>query len=346
MSLTLQILPESESVRVRLFLREIFKPSVEAMFLLPKHLNWKYWEPHPYWVGGRSYAYFDELGNIASHAAVWPFVLLTKDKTLSGVHPIDWGASRRIRGSGAALLKEVRALRDVCFCIGGTEIALAVVRQSGFKPVARMEMMVCPLRPMRQLMTHQRRNWKLPARLVRNAMWVLGTASVSAGWTTEPVLPEQIPASVLPTPSIDLAVAARSSALFAYLAKCPIARHQFWLVRKGGELKGYFLLSFVTGQARIADAWMVSPETEGWRNLYALALQAARGDSSVAEIQTCATYGPAIEGAKACGFHIYGHEEVMLYDLSGQVAHIPHLHLQMIENDMSFLNEGMYAYIT
>ena len=59
----------------------------------------RHWK-HPYWDGGRSYAYFDEAGTIAAHAAVWPFILRMHNKTLGGVHPIEWGASGRIRGSG------------------------------------------------------------------------------------------------------------------------------------------------------------------------------------------------------------------------------------------------------
>ena len=68
--------------------------------------------------------------------------------------------------------------------------------------------------------------------------------------------PEQIPPDVLPVSSGRLTACLRGAALFRYLEQCPIARHELYVAREGGRLKGYFLLSFVPGQARVADAWV------------------------------------------------------------------------------------------
>jgi hypothetical protein len=342
----IQSIPEAESSRVRDFLRSIFQPSDDAVFISPAQMHWKYWEPRADWTGSRSYAYLDDSGKIVAHAGAWPFALRTTGATVTGVHPIDWAASKQVRGSGALLLRQVRALQEICCCIGGTDVAQAVVQRSGFRAATTMQLLARPLRPVRQALTHQRRNWKLPARLLRNAAWVMRGAPAPTGWVAEPVHPGEILDAVLPSPTQGLAVACRSPALFEYMLKCPTARYQIWLVRQDGEPRGYFLLSFVPGQARVADAWIASAQSESWRALYALAIRIALQDSSVAEITACATLGEAITGAEACGFRSYAELAVMLFDPKNCLAPVNRFHMQMIENDMSFLHGNRIEYIT
>ncbi|MBZ5678396.1 MAG: hypothetical protein LAP61_29530 [Acidobacteriia bacterium] len=340
-------LPASESARVQKFLRGIFNPTGDAVFLSPAQMQWKYWESHPGWTGSRSYGFVDDSGEIIAHACSWPLSLRTTESTISGVHPIDWAASPRARGAGAELLRQIRELREISCCIGGTDVAQAVVRKSGFKPAATMQILARPLRPLRQALTHPRRDWKLPARLLRNTAWiVIKSAHAPAGWVAERVLPGAIPEAVLPLAALDLAVATRYPALFEYMSKCPTARHQIWLVRHRNEPRGYFVLSFVPGQARVADAWVLSRESEEWRALYVLAVQAALEEGSTAEITTGATLQEACQGAIACGFRPYGEIDVMLYDPNARLAGVKQIHLQMLDNDLAFLHNNRIEYST
>lgn len=344
----MQPVSESESSQVQQLLCSIFGAPASALFVSPPLMHWKYWEPHPYGPGSRSYASKDG-SEIVAHAGGWPFQLKTTETTVAGVHPIDWAASSRVRGSGANLLRQLRTLKDVSLSIGGTGMAQAVVRREGFKAVAAMHMLSFPLHPARQVMNHQRRNWKLPARFLRNTMWRLTAASAPPGWTAEPVAAPEIPPTLFPVAQPKLVVASRSAELFAYLVKCPAARWQAWVVKKNGESRGYFLLSFVPGQARIADAWVLPDSNEdsaSWKALYTLARQAAASDGSTAEIVTGTSYQPAYQGAVASGFRGCGEQEVMLYDPAGHLSHANHFHVQFIENDMSFLHEGRIEYVT
>jgi len=75
-----------------------------------------------------------------------------------------------------------------------------------------------------------------------------------------------------------------------------------------------------------------------------LAIRIALQDSSVAEITACATLGEAITGAEACGFRSYAELAVMLFDPRTALLGQP-VHMQMIENDMSFCTERI-EYIT
>ena len=346
MSLELRALPESERARLRRFLRDVFQSAEDALFIEPAQMHWKYWEPHPNWTGSRSYAYVDDSEEIVAHACAWPFNLRTTEATLAGIHPIDWAAGMKVPGAGALLLRQIRALRDISCCIGGTEIAQKVILQSGFKPVTTMQLLARPLRPLRQVLNHQRRNWKLPARLLRNTTWTMRAASVPTGWTAEPVHPADIPGDLLPSPAPGLAVAVRSAALFEYLLKCPSAKYQLWLVRDGNVPCGYFLLSFVPGQARVADAWIASTKDESWLALYALSVQVALRDATVAEITTCATLVEAFTGAAACGFRPYTGLPVMLFDPKKYLAPVNRFHIQLIDNDMSFLHQNCIEYVT
>jgi hypothetical protein len=345
MSVTFTALPEAEGVRLRHFLMDVCKHTEDVPSLSPAQMHWKYWEPYPGWDGSRSYAYLDPSGEIVAHAATWPFGLLTPETTLAGVHPIDWAAGMKVPGAGALLLREIRKLRDISCCIGGTEIARKLIQQTGFKPVASMRLLARPLRPVRQALTHQHRNWKLPARLVRNTFRMITAAAAPAGWTTEKVQPSALPVGLLPAPAPGFAVARRSPELFGYLMKCPTARYELWLVRQGQEPRGYFLLSFVPGQARIADAWMAGGR-ESWRCLYALASQAALHDKSVAEIAVAVTLEEAFTAATACGFRRYDELAVMLFDPRKHLLGIDKFHLQMIESDMSFLHGKSIEYVT
>jgi hypothetical protein len=346
MSLDFRAVPESESARLWRFLHGVFQPAENAPFIEPEQMHWKYWESHPSWTGSRSYVYVDDSEEIIAHACAWPFSLRTTETTLTGAHPIDWAAGMKVPGAGALLLRQIRALRNISCCIGGTEIAQKVIRQTGFRPATTMQLLALPLRPVRQALNHQWRNWKLPARLLRNTAWMMSAASVPSGWTAELIRPTDIPDELLPSPAQGLAVAHRSAALFEYILKCPTARYQIWLVRQGSEPRGYFLLSFVPGQVRIADAWIASAKSEPWRALYALSVQVALRDSSVAEITTCATLGEAFAGAATCGFRSYTELAVMLFDSKNYLAPVNQFHMQMIDNDMSFMHGNCIEYAT
>ncbi|MBL8219077.1 MAG: hypothetical protein JNL62_07600 [Bryobacterales bacterium] len=348
MNLELREIPKAECDRLRHFLRGIFQPNADdATFLDPAQMLWKYWEPNPGWTGdSRSYAFIDDSGEIIAHACAWPFGLRTKEAELCGVHLIDWAAGMKVPGAGALLLREMRALRDISCCIGGTHIAQNVVRQSGFKQLTTMHFLARPLRPLRQALTHQRQNWKTPARFLRNTVWVMRSASVLSGWTAEPISPGEITGNLLPAPGPGQAVAHRSAALFEYMAQCPTARYQLWLVRQGAEARGYFLLSIIFGQARVADAWITEATSESWSALYALAAQVALRHHSVAEITTSVTLPDALAGAAVCGFRPYGELAVMVFDPKKHLAFVSQFHLQMLDNDASFLHRNCIEYVT
>jgi hypothetical protein len=347
MGLQLRSVPESGRERVAAFLGRIFKARGDAVFLQPAQLHWKYWQPRQDWPESRSYVYETEGGDIAAHACVWPFALRTMQGIRRGTHPIDWAADAKVPGAGILLLHEIREMRDLSCCIGGTEVAQRVVAGSGFSRVSEVRHFVRPLRPLRNMLTHQRRDWKLPARFARNLAWKLdGKAAIPAGWSCTRVEPEEIPDSLLPAPEPGLAVASRSAALFRYMLSCPVASHQMWMASYQQTPRGYFMLSFPPGQARLADAWVTGQSPDAWRAIFTLASSAARENASVAEIVIATSLQEAATGAEAAGFRPCREIAIMLFDPHKYLAESPRIHVQMIENDTSFLHDNRIEYLT
>ena len=335
-----------EQQDVRQLLRAVFKAKDDAPFLNDQHLHWKYYAERIDWAGSRSFV-LSEDARLAAHACVWPIGVLLNEKKIEGFHPIDWAANSGVRGTGARLLREMQKLTEISVCVGGTAVARKVIAKTGYRPSGEMKYYARPLRPWLQARTHQRRNLKLPARFARNWLWAMRwPATASPDWNAERVAPEQIPPEMLPVSSGRVTACVRNAALFGYVEQCPIARHELYVARDRSRLKGYFLLSFVPGQARVADAWVNGGEIHEWEALYRLAVKTALDARNVAEVTAAAALEAGQHALTRCGFRMYQALPVMLFDPKRLLAGAPPVHWQMIDNDFSFLHQGRPEYTT
>jgi hypothetical protein len=254
----------ADQEQIRQLLREVFNANDDAPFLHRRHVEWKYYIDRSDSQGPRSFV-ISENERFVAHACAWPFTVLWTEKRISGFHPVDWVACPQARGIGTRLLREISNLTDVSFNIGGTAASRKVIINTGYKPSGELKFYARPLRPWLQARTHQRRNWKLPPRLARNWLWnVRCPLGPAAGWTAEPVPAHEMPPEVFPVSSAQVSACVRSADLFRYYEQCPIARHELHLIKQHAEPKGYFLLSLVPGQARVADAWVSSGDVRDW----------------------------------------------------------------------------------
>jgi hypothetical protein len=273
--------------------------------------------------------------------------LFVGGKTITGVYPIDWVASKGIPGIGASLLRQIGTLADVCCCIGGTESAQTVIAHTGFVPSGKMKYYSRPLRPWKQLCTHQEKNWKLPVRFARNLVWAARSGSQSpARWTAECIQPQDVPSCLFPFSNADFIACRRTPELFQYLFSCPVARYELHIARKDGAPRGYFLLSYTPGQARVADSFVLTNEEEDWKALYKLAASVAHANGSAAEIKAASALEPGQRGLEAAGFRVHEALPIMLFDPKNLLSDVPPIHLQMIDNDFSFLHQGRPEYWT
>ena len=136
----------------------------------------------------------------------------------------------------------------------------------GFTEVTRVWIGARPLRPLRQMLTHQVVNWKLALRIARNWRWSSSPARTSYhAWQTVAMEPSEIPTGSISASQSFFAV--RSPAFFEYLSRCPSVPYQLHRISNDNGLQGYFALGILRGQARIGGVWLCRPCEEHWRPL-------------------------------------------------------------------------------
>ena len=336
----------ADAPKVAAFLGGIFQARPGEPIVDPQMMEWKYWKPRPGWQGSRSYV-LERDGSIVAHGAAWP----SKIQGSGGIPAfflMDWGASPEFPGGGVSLMKHMAKIVPVIFLFGGTEIARNVRAAIGYRPRNEVRTLALPLRPVRQILTSNRWNWKTPARLGRNLLWSRKSQSVAKGWIAEPVDPIE-----LDGPRIPWAAAGpknltlqRDPELFQNLAACPLTGAVFFLTTRASEPTGYFCLTFPPGQARIADAWTVSNQVEDWANTYALAVEQARQRPGVNEITVADAGEASLAALEQCGFHTRDVDPVQIFDPGGRLPPGLPLNVQMIDGDASFRSTGNPDYLT
>lgn len=306
--------------------------------LAPPQLAWKYWQAP---LGPRSFVTCEGQAIIA-HAGVVPGACLAVSGRLSFAHVIDWAADRSAVGAGLALLKHVGRCFDALFAVGGNSDTLRILPVAGFQRCGTVTGFVRPLRPLRVLSDYRRTHWRILPRLVRNILWTAtAPASTARGWTARRVGRDKIGSlnSLLPTPRADLAVMERTTVSFTHALECPVARMELYVAERGAETRGYFLLAFVPGQARIADCWTVEPIADDWAELVGLAVDTARRDAGVAEIMAWSSEPVLSQALTSRGFH-RRHELPLSVRSRNSDCRIPVLRIQPLDNDAAFMHQG------
>jgi hypothetical protein len=308
---------------------------------------WKYWDPREGWEGSRSFV-MESGGKMLAHGCVWPMPVVDLNQAWKGIYLIDWVADPGApAGVGIALLQKVLKLGDAICAIGGSAETRAIMPRIGFKPYNDMWFAARPLRSMRQMSTHQHRNWKLPARLLRNSFWNWRAPHAPPrGWTTKRCRPRDLPSELWPQPAVDLAVGARAAATFEYLLASPWARFEFFEIRRDERPFGYFCLAFAVGQARVADIWINSRDPGDWSAAYLLAVEEARRHPDAAEITAVASVEWARQGMVNAGFRIFETLPVTFLGSGAFPGESKNFYLQMIDADFSFLHSGEPEYRT
>jgi hypothetical protein len=262
------------------------------------------------------------------------------------VHLIDWAANPEYPGAGLWLLRQIGAKVRVMIATGGSEITRRVLPVIGFRPHAELYCFARPLRPLAQALTTAERNWRLPARLLRNTFWRLSPPLwLPRGWSAPRLAPEAVPDWLWPQPSRATAVTARDTDFYRYLVDAPCARHALFGLEKRGELVGYFCLAFAPHVARIADLWLPSTDVEDWCAGFRTAAVLAAGDEDVNEVSAWASTQLGKNALLGAGFRLRERSAVSVFGdpraLEGR-----QLHVQMLDSDAGFLSGDDVSYLT
>lgn len=305
----------------------------------PQQMQWKYWRSSSDWEGSRSFV-MDQDGRIVAHGAVVPLAFASSDHRLKLVNVIDWAALPDSAGAGITLMRRIGEMCDGIFAAGGSEITQQILPVLGFQQVGTASNFVRSLHLRPKVGSDLLQSWKPAARLARDAVRKVnqGTSIVPANWNVRELSLEELRTSEFPTPK-PLALAGvftRNSSQIVDLLQCPAALARFYLVVCDGKTRGYFVLTFVRKEARIAESWVDSPSVENWQALFALAAQAAKTHKEAADLLAVASLDVEIQALKQAGFRLSGTTIPRASLRNGRLPST--VRYQMVDGDAAYLN--------
>ena len=334
MKATLRPTTEKDAPQIISFL----SPLLQRESLRPELLHWKLWAPREDYTEPRSYV-LERNGNIIAHAGIWPILLRTSAGSVRGCHLFDWAADSRALGAGVAIVQRIGEMFDFVYAIGGAQMTQKIIPAIGFKKVGEEWAAARPLRPFRQVLTHQYKDWRMPARLVRNAMWSVIPMSLRAGgWAIQEGPADENDRAASPDNL-------RSSTFFRYLQTCPTAEIKVFEIRKDDHNAGRFALSLLCNQARIAGIWLNDPSSENLYAGYALAQQVARTAGVAYEITSTGSRQLSEQAAVSSGLRIRKRTPIYLLSF-GEVQLPATFDFQMADTDAVFQSSGETCYWT
>lgn len=318
------------------FLGTVFRVGENHRMFQEDILRWKCFAPHPFWEGSRGYAlrYKDE---IAAFGCVIPCRFLTGSAVVASCDVIDWAASKTVPGAGIMLYRHIQGLAGTMMNIGGTQDARSVLPKIGFRIQTERKIYKRVLRPWRHFQAAEQKDWKSPLRLARDFQESGRRERLGAMSARRVEDLDRMPAELFPDPAITQQfVCARTHELFRYFLACPAARCEAYLLERGQQPLGYFLLSRVGTQCRIADLWVRSADVQDWADAYGAASASAGADTRTTEVAVAVSAALQTAAIEAAGFRHTDGEPVFILDPEARLKGAQDLSLGFFENDGAY----------
>lgn len=326
-----------------------FGAPADASFVERGLLQWKYFEPCGAGSLPRSYVLRQD-DDIVAHCVAAPLTLrLPPDgggvsTSTSGVCFTDWAGGRRLPGAGIILMKKLMALSPVAIVAGGSEATRQAIPRLGFTIRDSIDVYARVIRPLRQARTRPPAGlMKGAARLARNTAWSrTPLGAVARGWSARPV------ASFETAAEHDRADAAavHDADYLNYWLRCPAAHVSGFELLHDGRVAGYFMLSRVGGQARIAALGLRSSTPDHLQQGYRLAVTAAADDPETCEVVGLASTPPTRAALAACGFRQRDNAPLYLFDRGGIVSATTPILWSAIDDDTAYVYDPANPYRT
>jgi hypothetical protein len=262
---------------------------------------------------------------------------------------IDWAGSRHMPAAGVLVMRKLAAFTDTVLAVGGSPDAVRVFPKMKFEHRGDADVFVRVIRPWRQFRTDPYpRGWKAPLRLARNILWSRRPLpSPPRGWRAEPV--KRFDDAVAPALSYQpqgFTTTERSPAILNYMLDCPGGILSGFLLRQAERIRGYFLLSLVAGQARIAEAWVDSEKPEDWQAAIAVATLQAAAFPETCEILAVSSIQVGREALQRNGYRFRRHDPIFVLDPQRRLAGQPELNLTFVDGDEAYLWVPGYPFET
>jgi hypothetical protein len=345
MSIELQPTTLATLPAVTSLLASAFTAPPDAAFLDRRLWLWKYFEPGPRWNETRSYV-LTKAGEIQAHCGVVPFNLRFSGQEVSCIHPTDWAGGRQLPGAGVLLMKKLLNRAETAIVVGGSDDTRLILPKIGFAAVGAVTSFARIVRPWKQFRTRPAEPpWKATARLLRNTGWSRSlTGPIPKGWfavmkESFETIPNCQRDSHYPTPS-------RDAQYVNYWLRCPTAEVLGYEIMNDRSVLGYFVLSRIGRQARIADIRLNSGDPDDWHIAYRLAAKAASRNPETCEIVAAASTPLVSASLTASGFRNRGSVPLFLYDPQKKLAGAPPMFWNMIDGDAAYLQDPAYPFVT
>ena len=329
--------PDDAPAIIALMREAGLQPHVE-----PAQLQWKYWKERADWPGSRSFVLTDGR-DLLAHGAVVPGTLRSATSRIRAIHMIDWAARRDAVGAGVVLMKYIAGLTDSLLAVGGSEDTRKIMPLVGYRGCGAVTGYARALSPLALLNRPSHPHWKLVPRLARSMFWSwTAPTTARSAWHAKAVSAatmERI-SSTMPVAKPGTAVFERSPALLHHALACPIVPVELFSLEKAGRVRGYFLLSYAPGQARLADWWVNSQNSTDWRALVHAAVREAKAKGGLAELVVWSSDPEQSRILEDCGFH--ARLQLPIYFRSSEGAAVPSesVRVQMLDNDAFYLYFG------
>lgn len=303
--------------RIQALLQAAFQSGPDAPNLDAALLRWKYWDAGTSWEGPRSYA-IEKDGIILAHGSLWPVEIAG----VCAANLLDWAAVKFPPGMGVSLVRRLAEIVPVMISTGGSKATRAIMPRIGFQHVANQTVYVRVLRPVPQYRSRPAEplTRALP-RLARNMFWSIVPPAPTRQWTA-------LRTSEVPDPAAN------------HLLKCPAATVTAWSLQHPRGKRGYFVLSRVGGQCRIAR--ILCPDLAAG---YAAAVQVAFQDPDAYELAALSSTLAADQALEANHFRRREQRPVFVHDPKKLISPGAYpLPLDMLDDDMAYLNVPEYPY--
>jgi hypothetical protein len=300
-------------------------------------LEWKYLLPRPGWEGSRSYL-LESDGQIVAHCGICPVTFHLPDgTTVNSVTMMDWAADRSAPGVGKMLFSKLMEMSPASFIIGGTPPTRHILPRIGFRSIGDALTCAAWIRPWHEFRTRPR----TPRSTLRLLHGLTHPARnrerASAGWDFSPV--HQFDDSLLPVlngTERSWTFCRRSLSDLNYLLKCPHVRMQGFLLRRKGQLIGYFVMGKVEWEARLLDLVLDSSDPKDWNPACAMVTKAARLDPEVCRVRAQASFPILAQALRWNGYWLQYKLPIALHDPADALGRALPVDFQFFDGDYGY----------
>jgi hypothetical protein len=303
----------------------------------PQLLAWKYLDASPGGKGSRSFL-LEKDGQIIAHCGTCPVTFcLPGGTTANGVTMMDWAADPSAPGAGVTLFRKLMEMAPASFVIGGAPATRRILPRIGFRNAGEALTYSAWLRPWREFRTRphtQRSALRLLHGLTHPAR---NRRPASAGWDFAPV--KEFDDSLLPllnTTKRTWTSCRRTLTDLNHLMKCPHLDMSGFLLRRDGQLLGYFIIGRAEWESRLLDLVVNSEDANDWSLACAMVTQAAELDPEICRIRALASFPILIRALQWNGYWCQYKEPIGIYDPANALERAFPIGFQLLDGDSGY----------